>query len=192
MSYTRVPAADVEFWEGLDKDEVIPHPSTRQVVPTLPYADALFSRLGAYDAAYKHDATLDVVGEGLPAWFGGDGYPAEERIYKGRLVGRSNVPGKYAAEYKAQIWLTNGSSAAVRAVKARLAKQRAFNELNTRWLWKPYRIQTDSDHNRMYVEGELVPAPVVKSNHRSHKRRTIRSTRKINKSSRSLTRRRRR
>jgi hypothetical protein len=137
----------------------------------VPYADALFSRLGAYDAAYKHDATLDVIGEGLPAWIGDDGYPGEERIYKGRLVGRSNEPGKYAAEYKAQIWLTNGSKAAVRAVKAKLSRQRAFNERNTRWLWRPYRVQTDDDHNRMYVEGELVPAPVEKSR-RSRRRMT--------------------
>jgi hypothetical protein len=44
----------------------------------------------------------------------------------------------------------------------------------------------------MYVEGELVPAPVVELSRRGHRRMTKRSTRKTNKSFRSTTKRRRR
>lgn len=153
MGFRFVPTADTDFWRGLDANALV---SQKSPIAIPPYADVVFAKLGVNDAAETNGSSVDVIGEAMVARVLRNGV-VEERFHRGRLVGKSDLPDKYAAKYKVRILLTPKSKRAIDAVRLKLFKKRKFKDNGARWLWSPFSIVARNNHGELLVEGTVTP-----------------------------------
>jgi hypothetical protein len=153
MGFRFVPTADTDFWRGLDANQRLPEKSSIAIPPN---ADVVFTKLGVNDAAERHGSSADVIGEAIVARVLRNGI-VEERFHRGRLVGKSDLPDKYAAKYKVRILFRPRSKSVIDAVRLKLFRKRKFKDNGTTWLWSPLSIVTGNDKADLLVEGTVTP-----------------------------------